>query len=45
MNRDRARLLRGYHWTVDLSYVAPIDNHSLPFPKDGLPIDLVRDAG
>jgi len=39
------RLLRGYHWTVEPSYVAPIDNHSLPFPKDGLPIDLVRDAG
>ena len=36
------RLLRGYHWTVDPSYVAPLDNHSLPFPKDGQPIDLVR---
>jgi len=37
------RLLRGYHWRVDPSYVAPLDNHSLPFPKDGQPIDLVRD--
>jgi cytochrome P450 len=36
------RLLRGYRWTVDPSYVAPLDNHSLPFPKDGQPIDLVR---
>ncbi|CAN5663514.1 cytochrome P450 [soil metagenome] len=36
------QLLRGYHWTVDPSYVAPIDYHSLPFPKDGQPIDLVR---
>ncbi|WP_036507230.1 cytochrome P450 [Nocardioides sp. URHA0020] len=36
------RLLRGYHWSVDPSYVAPLDNHSLPFPKDGQPIDLVR---
>jgi cytochrome P450 len=37
------RLLRHYHWTVDPSYVAPLDNHSLPFPKDGQPIALVRD--
>jgi cytochrome P450 len=37
------RLLRGYHWSVDPAYVAPLDNHSLPFPKDGQPIDLVRD--
>ena len=38
------RLLRGHHWTVDPSYVAPLDNHALPFPKDGQPIDLVRDG-
>ena len=37
------RLLRNYHWTVDPGYVAPLDHHSLPFPKDGQPIDLVRD--
>ena len=36
------RLLRNYRWSVDPAYVAPLDNHSLPFPKDGLPIDLVR---
>jgi cytochrome P450 len=35
-------LLRGYHWSVDPGYVAPLNNHSLPFPKDGQPIDLVR---
>ena len=39
------RLLRGYRWRVDPAYVAPLDNHSLPFPKDGQPIDLVRDLG
>ena len=38
------RLLRSYRWTVDPGYVAPLDNHSLPFPKDGQPIDLVRTA-
>lgn len=36
------RLLREYHWHVDAGYVPPMDNHSLPFPKDGLPITLVR---
>lgn len=36
------RLLRTHRWQVDPSYVAPLDNHSLPFPKDGQPIDLVR---
>lgn len=36
------RLLRSHRWSVDPSYVAPLDNHSLPFPKDGQPIDLVR---
>ncbi|TQS42114.1 cytochrome P450 [Cryptosporangium phraense] len=39
------RLLRGYRWTVDPAYVPPLDNHSLPFPKDGLPISLVASAG
>ncbi|MDF1602323.1 cytochrome P450 [Nocardioides sp. YIM 152315] len=38
------RLLRGYRWSVDPGYVAPLDHHSLPFPKDGQPIDLVRTA-
>ncbi|MFL6119509.1 cytochrome P450 [Actinophytocola sp.] len=36
------RLLRAYHWRVDPGYRPPMDNHSLPFPKDGLPITLVR---
>ena len=36
------RLLRTHRWSVDPSYVAPLDNHSLPFPKDGQPLDLVR---
>ena len=34
------QLLRGYRWSVDPSYVVPMDYHSLPFPKDGQPIDL-----
>jgi cytochrome P450 len=36
------RLLRTYHWTVSPGYQPPMDNHSLPFPKDGQPIRLVR---
>ena len=36
------RLLRTHRWSVDPGYVAPLDSHSLPFPKDGQPIDLVR---
>ncbi|MDP3967126.1 MAG: cytochrome P450 [Nocardioides sp.] len=35
-------LLRGWSWSVDPGYVAPMNNHSLPFPKDGQPLDLVR---
>lgn len=35
-------LLRSRRWSVDPSYVAPLDNHSLPFPTDGQPIDLAR---
>lgn len=34
------QLLRRFEWTVDPDYVAPMNYHSLPFPKDGLPIDL-----
>ncbi|WP_433832674.1 cytochrome P450 [Actinoplanes sp. CA-015351] len=34
------RLLRTYHWDVDPEYVPRLDHHSLPFPKDGLPIVL-----
>jgi cytochrome P450 len=36
------RLLRGYRWTVSPGYRAPLDNSSLPFPKDGNPIHLTR---
>lgn len=36
------RLLRDYRWSVEPGYVAPYDNHSLPFPKDGQPLHLVR---
>ncbi|MBW6434984.1 cytochrome P450 [Actinoplanes hulinensis] len=36
------RLLREYHWNVDPHYVAPLDHHALPFPKDGQPITLIR---
>jgi cytochrome P450 len=36
------RLLREHRWTVDPGYTPPMDNHSLPFPKDGLPINLNR---
>ncbi|MGH3414415.1 MAG: cytochrome P450 [Marmoricola sp.] len=36
------RLLRGHRWSVDPGYVAPLDFHSLPFPRDGQPLDLER---
>ena len=35
-------LLLDFEWSVDPAYVAPINNHSLPFPKDGQPVDLRR---
>lgn len=35
-------LLRTHTWSVEKSYVAPMNNHSLPFPSDGQPIDLER---
>ncbi len=38
-------LLRRYSWSVDPAYVAPLDYYSLPFPKDGQPVDLVRRRG
>ena len=34
------QLLRRFEWTVDPDYVPPMNYHSLPFPKDGLPVDL-----
>jgi len=33
-------LLRRYTWSVDPSYRPPLNYQSLPFPQDGLPIDL-----
>ncbi|MEO9322911.1 cytochrome P450 [Nocardioides sp. C4-1] len=38
------RLLRDHEWRVDPSYVAPLNNHSLPFPTDGQPVALTRRA-
>ena len=35
-------LLRQYEWTVDPATRAPMNNHSLPFPKDGQPVHLTR---
>ena len=35
-------LLRNYSWTVDPDYRAPMNYHSLPFPKDGQPVRLIR---
>lgn len=35
------QLLRRYSWAVDPGYRAPLDYFSLPFPKDGQPVDLV----
>jgi len=37
-------LLLDFEWSVDPAYVAPMNNHSLPFPKDGQPVDLRRRA-
>ncbi|GIF73028.1 cytochrome P450 [Asanoa siamensis] len=36
-----AQLLRRFRWTVPAHYVPPMSNVSLPYPKDGLPIDLM----
>jgi cytochrome P450 len=35
-------LLLDFEWSVDPAYVAPMNNHSLPFPKDGQPVELRR---
>ena len=35
-------LLRDFTWTVDPDYRVPMNYHSLPFPKDGQPINLRR---
>jgi cytochrome P450 len=33
-------LLRRFSWSVPHDYAAPLDYTSLPFPRDGLPVDL-----
>ncbi|GLB64812.1 cytochrome P450 [Dietzia sp. NCCP-2495] len=33
-------LLRNFEWSVPLEYVPPMRNDSLPYPSDGLPVDL-----
>ena len=35
-------LLLDFEWSVDPAYVAPMNNHSLPFPKDGQQVELRR---
>lgn len=35
-----SHLLRRFEWRVDPAYTCPIDYTSLPFPADGLPVDL-----
>ncbi|HEU5037034.1 MAG TPA: cytochrome P450 [Nocardioides sp.] len=35
-------LLLDFAWSVDPAYVAPMNNHSLPFPRDGQPVKLRR---
>ena len=34
------QILRRFEWTVDADYEVPLDYRSLPFPTDGLPLDL-----
>jgi cytochrome P450 len=34
------QMLRRYRWSVDPDYAAPLNYTSLPFPNDGLPVDL-----
>ncbi len=35
-----SHLLRRFEWRLDPAYTCPIDYTSLPFPSDGLPLDL-----
>ena len=35
-------LLRDFSWSVEPGYVPRTNHHSLPFPVDGLPVDLRR---
>jgi cytochrome P450 len=38
-------LLRLFEWRVDADYRPPMNNLSLPFPKDGQPVRLTRLPG
>lgn len=35
-----AQILTRFRWSVPPDYVPPMNNVSLPYPKDGLPVDL-----
>jgi len=35
-----ARMHAAFRWSVPADYVPPMSNVSLPYPKDGLPVDL-----
>lgn len=35
-----AQILARFRWSVPANYVPPMSNVSLPYPKDGLPVDL-----
>lgn len=35
------RLLLDFSWTVDPDYQVPMNYHSLPFPRDGQPVNLM----
>jgi cytochrome P450 len=35
-----AQILTRFRWSVPPDYVPPMSNVSLPYPKDGLPVDL-----
>jgi cytochrome P450 len=35
-----AQILTRFRWSVPVDYVPPMSNVSLPYPKDGLPVDL-----
>ncbi|GIF63984.1 cytochrome P450 [Asanoa ishikariensis] len=36
-----AQILRRFRWSVPAHYTPPMSNVSLPYPKDGLPVDLL----
>ena len=36
------QILRRFDWSVPAGYASPLDYYSLPFPKDGQPVDMRR---